>query len=597
MLKHVLARRSLLLMMRMRRCKWYSSNSHRPTADNEILELQIINHLYSDSLRSLQHSSKVFDQGNKDMSNDSTKSSIIFLQSLDVIRPHTRPNRHQLTVLTEAALSGLTSSPLSAAERDLLLVSAALVTRRPDPVRPAVLSALADTSDTGATLRLLYVAGVARLRLPAALWRSVQRRLADRCAALSEPDLLALSSSSFRCGAAVSSGWLQQRLLSAARRLADSDRQTGPLVALLKALRLARVSCAPLLASLRGLVSRRGAALSLPAAAHLGACWCSPPLRDPALLAALEATLRGRLETLLNRQQISASGSCPDGSSVSLIDDATDPVPDGRPKDVARLLYTFAHLGHMPSPDTLEVTERWMAGWSTGRPLPLVDALLSLAILGRYPQTLLERVLTEDVAQRLAAAGRPRQLSRLALLHQAARLEAGLRPPPLRLPAADGALPVPCLQRELRRRPRLAALLERVRRQQPAARVELGYPVPHVNSASVLLSWPDGRRAAVELLDGDALLLTVSNVSGRPYVTGCDGVSEQYDVSRRRDVSGSVVTVPDDATGSGVGAPCGTGEGRSVTGPETAVGLIRLKARLSERLGYLVWWDPGLACG
>ena len=180
-----------------------------------------------------------------------------------------------------------------------------------------------------------------------------------------------------------------------------------------------------------------------------------------------------------------------------------------------------------------------------------------------------------------SAAGRPRQLSRLALLHLAVTLETPLRPPPLDHLLTPSALPAPCLERELRRRPRLAPLLERLRRQEPAACAELGYPVPYLNSASVLLSWSDGRRAAVELLDRDALLLGASGSDG---VSGVGGVTEDGDV-----------TVPggDWRNGDGTRDIGGLGDVRSL-GPSSAVGLVRLKARLAEQLGYEVWWDPGL---
>ena len=329
----------------------------------------------------------------------------IFHKSLEVLNPLSRFRRQNISFLSEAALTQLGCPSVSPADHDLLLVSAALLSRDSASVlQPAILSGLAVSQEVKPTLRLLYVAGLLRLRLHVSAWRTVQRRLADRAASLSEADLVALSSASFRCGAAITSSRLQQRLVAAARRLADSDSHPGCLISLLKALRLARVPCASLLPSLRALVMRRGPGLSLPAAAHLAACWCSPPVRDAPLLASLELTLRRRLEALLEQpveashieQLGSSSEESADGST------STPAVPNGRPKDIARLLYTFSHLGHTPDISTLELTERWMAGWSPRRPLPLVDALLSLAVLGRYPRPLLERTLTEQVAQRLA---------------------------------------------------------------------------------------------------------------------------------------------------------------------------------------------------
>ena len=408
-------------LMSTLRARWSSYISPK-NPDSEILELKILNHLYFASTQLNGDHIKVRSSTlQKAIPREKYLSPFsIFNMSLEILTPDSKLKRQNLSLFSEAALSQLSSPSVSPSDRDLLLVSAALITRSSSSstLRPAILSGLASSDrDTAATLRLLYVAGLVRLRLPASVWQRVQRRLADRATALSEPDLVALSSASFRCGARITSSRLQQRLLAAARRLTDGDPHTGSLIALLKALRLARVPCTPLLASLRSLVVRRGADLPLPAAAHLAACWCVPPVRDEPLLATLEETLRRRLQTLLDSPPDvrtappdvrtappDVSADTAGGSTSAPSPPPSAGVPDGRPKDVARLLYTLSHLGHALDSRTAGLTERWLAGWSVRRPLPLVDALLSLAILGRYPQTLLEAVLTEQVAQRLAGA-------------------------------------------------------------------------------------------------------------------------------------------------------------------------------------------------
>ena len=121
--------------------------------------------------------------------------------------------------------------------------------------------------------------------------------------------------------------------------------------------------------------------------------------------------------------------------------------------------------------------------------------------------------------------------------------------------------------------------------------------MPYLNSASVLLRWSDGRRTAVELLDGEALLVSAGDVRGRGDVTVVNGVMGSGDVAPWDGVKnagtekyGNIAKRGDVVTDGDVNGDVDDRDDVRRLGSDGVVGLVRLKARLAEKLDYSVWW-------
>ena len=95
----------------------------------------------------------------------------------------------------------------------------------------------------------------------------------------------------------------------------------------------------------------------------------------------------------------------------------------------------------------------------------------------------------------------------------------------------------------------------------------------------------------MELLDGDALLVDGDVTGGDDVARGTGDVNGGGYVRRDGGEMGCDVTGSDDTSDALIDIGGREGSDATGAGPDCAVGLIRLKARLAERLGYTVWWE------
>lgn len=166
---------------------------------------------------------------------------------------------------------------------------------------------------------------------------------------------------------------------------ADGDR--FDIIAALKFLRLCEHHDARLLTQLAVYVEKNAGNFMLVECAHFLAAFSSVGAYDEATFRKLERKFTALLHDLRG---------CPGGTSK------THPSDAPRVKDVAKVLWAFASVGHNADSDSLDAATEFLEDhFTVNSALHVLDAVQSLICLNTYPLDLIQKVISQHYLQKI----------------------------------------------------------------------------------------------------------------------------------------------------------------------------------------------------
>ncbi|XP_063586678.1 uncharacterized protein LOC134764089 [Penaeus indicus] len=251
-----------------------------------------------------------------------------------------------------------------------------------------------------------------------------------------------------------------------------------------------------------------------------------------------------------------------------------------RMRDLTRVLWCFSHVGHKCSPLTLEVfDESFMEFIHKGEvarsPYFLSDALFSMAILQYYPEALIKEAFKPEMILGLKGHQKSKQLSRLLILHECLKTEV----PTLRMepPVVEKfEIPSRTLADELQHRPHIKKLSEGAKWINSVVGrtvLKLQFPIPYINYASLTTDFK-------QLKGEDSESGTYEDTQ---QIHIFQQLSKIRDVQDNKNIVVEVLDLPS-----------------LLKGTSEPVGLLRLKIRLLEQLGWDIRYITSLeveSCG
>ncbi|KAG7158607.1 FAST kinase domain-containing protein 5, mitochondrial-like [Homarus americanus] len=320
-----------------------------------------------------------------------------------------------------------------------------------------------------------------------------------------------------------------------------NDLDSYGLVAMMKILRAAQYQDHRILSSLNSFIMHNNADnLSPQFIAHTLALYANSCVYEPDVFSRLEELILQHLKA---------------------------PLLSVRIRDLSRILWAFSHVNHQCCREILSISDKSLMefihnGEVDIYPQFLSSTLLSMAMMGHYPQPLIKEAFKHERIHQLQDYQKSKQLSRLLTLNECLKVEL----PELTVALPDiskSNLPTRTLVDEVQHRPALATLLKGakfINEIVGAPVLKLKFPIAYINYASLVYDASE--------LKGNNCNSLPSSTSQRDHVI--QQLSAVKDNTSKQQISIELI------------------DSQSTLSTSQPIGMVKLKIQLMNKSGWEV---------